>query len=72
MGKIAPSVKTTSYTMLQLRNVKPARMDISSVLQVLVVKNVLTTAHWSNLMSARHAQPTLSTAVPPTHAINVE
>lgn len=72
MGKIAPSVKTTSYTMLQLRNVKPARMDISLVLQVLVVKNVLTTAHWSNLMNVRRAQPTLSTTAPPTHAINVE
>lgn len=72
MVKTAPSVRTTSYITLQPRNAKPAPMDISSVLQVLVVKNALTTAHWSNLMSARHAQPTLSTTVTPTHAINVE
>jgi hypothetical protein len=71
MDKIAPSAKNTSSTTLQLRNVKPALMDISSVLQVLVVKNALTTAHWSNLMNARHVQPTLSTTAPLTHAINV-
>ena len=71
MDKIAPSAKNTSSTTLQLRNVKPALMDISSVLQVLVVKNAPTTAHWSNLMSARHVQPTLSTTAPLTHAINV-